>query len=846
MIRLALRNLLSRKRRTFLTALAVVVGVAQVSGAFLLTDSMNRTIDELFETGQQGIEVIVAPKTASNDLDPPTIPAATLGRVQAVEGVKQAVGEVFAVTTILKPDGKPVSTGAPSFIASHTPGPLSAWKLAAGGRWATTGDETVLDATTAKRVGYGVGDRVTVVGAKGAERLRITGLATFGSTDSSLAGASVVLTTAGSAARIADREGSYDDIVVDGASGVEAKVLRDRVATTLADPSVTVRTGEEQAKSQAEDLKTQLSFLQPVLLVFGVIALFVGSFVIVNTFSATLAQRSQELALLRALGATRRQVRRSVLFESVLIGAIAGVLGLLGGMLIAPGILALFSAFGADLPNGGTVLEPRTVIVALLLGPIVTTLAGLLPVRRAAAVPPVMAMRGDSARDVAKRPGAVAWLIGLLAVLAVVGSLVAGGSTAGYLVGIGAVLTLIGVAALAPLVLAPIMRGVGAPIARSGTMGRLARLNAMREPRRTTTTAGALMVGVALVTFVSVFAAGVSAIAKDAFSDRVRADLGLADTTNMGFPAAVDALVAKDPDVRTVVGISYGGFHRVDGGEGVPVNGVDRGLERVYRLGWVQGDDALLRALGPRDVIADRGADDPRIARARVGQRLRVEERSGRTFSVTVRGIVDEGSTLLGGGLIADRALVTGGSAQPRVQLGLVRLKDGADAGATQDRVQRLLDDRYPIVDALTRKELEEKFVGQVNQLVNMIYAFLAFALLVSLLGISTTFTLTVQERRRELGMMRAIGTTRRQIRRLVRLEAILTGLLGGVLGVGVGLGFGALVARLLADDGFSYVVPVGSIVVVVIVAAVVAALAATLPARRAGKIDIVRALGVE
>lgn len=842
MIRLALRNLLSRKRRTLLISLAVVVGVAQVTGAFVLTDSMNRQIDKLFETGQAGVEVVIAPKADSDDPDPPTIPAKTLSQVQGVAGVRQAVGEVFALTSILKPNGKPVSSGPPSFIASQTPSALSSWKLASG-TWARANDETVLDQDTAKRVGFKLGDRVTVVGAKGAERLKITGLATFG--DSSF-GVTVAITTAENAARIADREGQYDDIVVDAAKGVSAGTLRDRIATELAGQPYTVRTGEEQAKSQASDLKSQLGFLQPILLAFGIIALFVGSFVIVNTFSATLAQRSQELALLRALGATKRQVRRSVLVESMLIGVVGGVLGLLGGLLLAPAILELFKALGAQLPAGGTVIKPRTVLIALLVGPIVTTLAGLLPVRRAASVPPIQAMRGETARDDVSRPGWVAWVIGVLAFAAIIGSLVSSGTGAAVLVGVGAVLTLIAVAALAPLVLGPVMRAVGAPVAATGTMGRLARLNAMRAPRRTATTAGALMVGVALVTFVSVFAAGVSAIAKDAFSDRVRADLGLSDTSNTGFPAEADALVAKDPDVQRVVGISYGGFHQVNGGGGMSIVGVDQGLSEVYRLKWVKGSDALLGELGPRDVIADQSADDSRVAKARVGERFTVRERSGNTFTVTVRGIVDEGSTLLGGGLIGDRELVSGSSAQPRVQLALVKLHDGVDQQAAQRRLQRTLDERYPIIDALTRKELEDKFVGQVNQLVSMIYAFLAFALLVSLLGISTTFSLTVQERRRELGMMRAIGTTRRQIRRLVRLEAILTGLFGGVLGVGVGLGFGALVARLLSDDGFSYVVPVGSIVVVLIVAAVVAALAATLPARRAGRIDIVRALGVE
>jgi putative ABC transport system permease protein len=486
------------------------------------------------------------------------------------------------------------------------------------------------------------------------------------------------------------------------------------------------------------------------------------------------------------------------------------------------------------------------VIVALLVGPIVTTLAGLLPVRRAAKVPPIQAMRGDTSREESSRPGWFAYLLAVLAALGVVGALVFKGTLAAVCLGLGAMLTLIAVAALAPLVLEPVLRVVGAPIAALGTMGRLARLNAMRQPRRTTTTAGALMVGVALVTFVSVFAAGVSAIAKDAFSDRVRADLGLSDTGNFGFPVAAQDVVAADPDVKRVVGLNYTTFDDARTGTSIAVTGVDKGLADVYRLHWVKGNDALLDQLGPRDVISDvsAGSDRPEIQNAKVGDRITLKTASGQQFTVTVRGTVDEGSTLLGGALIGSREAIDAGASQPRVQLSFVRLKPGADQATVQRRISKALKAKFPIVDALTRKELEDRFVGQINQLVSMIYAFLAFALLVSLLGISTTFTLTVQERRRELGMMRAIGTTRRQIRRLVRFEAVLTGLLGGVLGVAVGLGFGALVARLL--DGFSYVIPIGSIIVVLIVAAIVAALAASLPARRAGRIDIVEAVTFE
>lgn len=853
MISLALRNLLARKRRTLLTALAIIVGVAQVTGALILTDSMNRSVDDLFNTGQQNVDVVVTPRgneSASGPggpTDTPTISQAALSKVKSTDGVRRAVGEVFATTSILKKDGDPISVGPPSFVASMTPPDMTPWTLA-GGRWVRNAGETVLEQSAAEKGDYRIGDRVTIVGEQGAEKPKLVGVARFGDEDSSgsTGGAAIAIVTPEEADRIAGRGGRFDDLVVQADPGVTPVELRRTVAAALTGEAVRVRTAEGQAKSQAEQLKEQLAFLQPVLLAFGIIALFVGSFVIVNTFSATLAQRSQELALLRALGATKKQVSRSILIESLLIGVIAGVLGFVGGLLIAPGILGLFKGFGIELPASGTVILPRTVIVALLIGPLVCTLAGLFPVRRAAAVPPVQAMRGDTTREATRRPGPLAFVVAALAGAAVVGSLVTSGTGAAILVGAGALLTLVAVGMLAPLVLSPVVRVVGAPAAATDAVGDLARRNAQRNPRRTATTAGALMVGVALVTFVSVFAAGVSAIASDAFGDRVRADLALSEQGGLGFPPASQDVAAADPGVQRVVGISYGGFDDAKTSDPIVVSGVDEGLQDVYRLQWAQGSDAVLGALGPNDVVADRASDVPVVRDAKIGDRIELERRNGKRFTVTVRGIVDEGNTLLGGGLIGPRALLAGDGGTARVFFSLVKVRDGADIATVQRRVARAMDAKFPTVDVLTRGELEDQIIGQVNQLVNMIYAFLAFALIVSLLGISTTFTLTVQERRRELGMLRAVGATRRQIRRLIRQEAIITGLLGAVLGVAVGLGFGALVARLLADDGFSYVVPVGSIIVVVLLAAAVAALAAALPARRAGKINVVEALAVE
>ncbi len=845
MIKLALRNLLARKRRTLLIALAVVVGVAQVTGAFILTDSMNKTVDKIFGEDSFDVAVVVTPKGNSDDfINPPTLAPQLVQRINGVEGVAAAQGDISAIVPMLKPNGDPLTVGPPSLVVMLTERGQTDLQVDSG-RYAETDREVAIDAFTAERVGYKVGDRLSIVGEAGLEKPEIVGIVSY-KDDTSLGGAALAIATEQAADRLGGRKGRYDSIQVDAEQGTSQPQLRNAIAAALQGERVTVRTGAEEAASQAADLKDQLGFLRPILLAFAAIALFVGSFVIVNTFSATLAQRSQELALLRALGATRGQVTRSVVMESLLIGVIAGVLGLLAGLAVAPGIIALFKGFGFDLPAQESAILPRTIIVALLIGPIVTTFAGLMPARRAVRVPPVQAMRGETVRSDTKRPGPLAFLVTALAVAAIVGSLLTSSTTAALLVAAGALLTLIAVALMAPIVLEPIMRVVGAPFARTGEIGSLARLNSMRSPRRTATTAGALMVGVALVTFVAVFAAGVSNLARGLFDERVTAQLALYQPSNQPYPGAAHQLIARDPDVQRVVGFAWGEFDRPGTDESVGVQGVDPGLGDVYKLNWVDGDDRLLDQLGPNDAISDREADNPVIADARVGDRIALERSDGSRFTLTVRGTVEEGTSLLGGALMFPVATMTAGGEPSKYWNSLVKVRDGADVGATQKRLQGQLDDRFPTLDALTKDEFAEKFVGQINQLVNMIYAFLAFALLVSLLGISTTFTLTVQERRRELGMMRAVGATRRQIRRLIRTEAILTGLLGAVLGTAIGLGFGALVARLLADDGFGYTVPVVTIVVIVVLAAIVAAVAAAIPARRASRVDVVEAVSAE
>ena len=853
MTRLTLRSLAARKLRTALTALAVVLGVAMISGTYVLTDTIDRAFSDIYQRAAEGVDVTVTPKQAIEDSfeEEQPLDAAILERVRRVDGVAVASGEVFSEVALNGKDGKPLDTrGAPTFAASAGPDRVEPFD-AAEGRLPQADDEVALDRDTARDEGFGIGDTVTVTGDQGAKRYALVGIAKYGDVDS-LAGASVVLMTLPEAQRVTDRAGKLDEISVAGVEGTPPEQLRGRVAAAVRGAPVEVMTGQQNADRETEQTAEDLGFLRTALLVFGGIALFVGGFVIHNTFTITIAQRTRELALLRILGGSRRQVLWSVMLEALLIGVAASVVGLLGGLLVAPGIVALFKALGFELPGGSTVVEARTVVVALAVGIGVTVGSSLGPVLRATRVPPLAAMREGV--GLPRRAGRMRMIVAALLAAGGAAALLAGlvgdssGSSTAGLLGLGAAAIFLATALFSPQLVRPLARAIGAPLERAfGLTGRLARENATRNPARTASTAAALMIGLALVTFVSIFAAGfrgsVDRVVDRAFAGdlTVRHDNGWAP-----LPAATRDAVAALPDVEAASGVRFSTSKVEGAGSETFTVGVDPAtFASGYKAQWKRGSDATLRALRDDQVVVDHNwAVDNGIG---VGDRLRVLTTAGKRVTLTVAGELDEGQAgLIGGGLLVGNRALQRYWDERRDAFIFLTFRPGADAAAARRQVDRLLDRRFPVAETQDREEVKETQAGMINGMLSLFYALLALSVIVSLFGIVNTLALSIHERTRELGMLRAIGTSRRQVRAMIRLESAITALIGAVLGVALGTLFAYVISQPLEADGFGFVLPGGTLVVLVALAAAAGIVAAIGPARRASKVDVLRALAYE
>lgn len=844
MVALTLRGLAARKVRTALTAFAVFLGIALISGTYILTDTINASFDSIFQAATEGVDARVTPKeTISQDGSPPAFPASVLTTAQGVAGVKRAAGGVFDVAAVLKKNGKRLSTGAPTFVTGVQHAPFDPFRYTEGHPPRNDG-EIALDVAGARKGGYALGDRVAVVGAGPKQTYTLVGVARFGSVDS-LAGASVAIMTLPQAQRVLDKVGRYDgvDIQVEPGTSPAAVVKRLQVALPQ---TVTVRTGTQEADAQAQDTKSAFSFLTTLLLVFAGIALFVGGFMIFNTFSITTAQRTREFALLRTLGASRRQVLGSVVGEAALIGLIASTLGLLAGIGIAPALKALFKAFGADLPAQGTVLLTRTIVVSLVVGTVLTIVASLAPALRATRIPPVAALhegavlpRGRLAR--LRTPLAMV-ITGLGVALLILGLVGSGGIA---LVGAGAAVVFIGVAMLSPYVVRPLAGLIGGVMERlRGVTGRLARENATRNPGRTASTAAALMIGLALVTFVSIFAAGVKASVDDAVKKGFTGAFVIRNTD--GF-SPIGPQVARD--IRTVAGVGAVAEARnvkakIAGAGTKTVSGVDTlTIPQLFTFDWIKGSDATLRALGPADAtVSKKFAEDKNIG---PGDVLKITTAQGRRLDLTVRGVYGDDTQLLSD-VTVTLPTIQRGFGVTQDQVAFVGLAAGASAPAVQKRITRLLDADYPTAEALTKQEFTDSIAGQINQLLGFFYVLLSLSVIVSLFGIVNTLALSIYERTRELGLLRAIGMSRRQVRTIVRYEAVITALIGAVLGLLLGVFFAAVMTPALKDEGFRFVLPVGTLIVLLVLAALAGVLAAISPARRASKLDVLDALAYE
>jgi putative ABC transport system permease protein len=866
MLALVLRGFLQRKLRVLLTAIAIALGVALMAGTYILTDTINHSFANIFSTAYKGDSVVVSPaETLGREIQSETSPITerTLATVRSVPGVATASGGIFSEATLLDTHRKRLSTGgAPSFVASVNPKRFESYSPAQG-RFPENASEVDIDQGTAKREGLKLGDQLVVAGLAPARRYTIVGIAKFAGSQS-FGGSGTALLTLEEAQRVMNKVGQYDEIDVAAAAGVSAEALRARIRAVLP-PTISVRTGAAEAAKQTSDLESSLGFLRTFLLIFAYVALVVGAFIIFNTFSITVAQRTRELGLLRTLGASRRQVLSSVIYEGLMLGVVGAVLGLLLGLLLAPALNQLFIAFGAELPNNGTVLEARTVIVSLLVGIVVTVIAGIFPAIRATRVPPLAAMREGVVIPprILTGPGVV--LRGAIGFVIAVGL--------GVLLGSGGVFFVLFVvlSIYVTTMLVRMMRGdrpkhyrllpalgstIGLLVSWRGITGRLARENSIRQPGRTLVTALALTVGLALVAFISVLAAGTKATINQAVSRSFAGDLIVESSSSgsqQGIPPGVAVAVARVPGVASVTPISFtiGRVRDLSKPSAAPIAEKSSitaiepaSFARVYRIEWDQGSNATLLKLGSTGTVLTKSFASAN--HLKVGSRLSVLTPSNQRVPLTVVGIAKDNARLLAN-LTINRALAQSAFGQREDGVDFVSYAPGVDGHQVQASVDRLLASQFPQARSRTPAQFKKDQEGKINQLLLLIYVLLALSVIVSLFGIVNTLILSIYERTRELGMMRAIGTSRRQVRQMIRYESIITGLIGGVFGLVIGTVGAILVSTLaLSGSGFVLSIPVGTLILLLVISALAGLIAAQLPARRAARLDVLQALSSE
>jgi putative ABC transport system permease protein len=851
LLKVGLKGLLARKLRTALTGVAVVIGVAFVSGTFVFTDAIDASFKDLFERTQKGTDVSVQGRLAVEEdfAPPPTMPADTLQRVRAVAGVDEAFGSVSSENgTLLDDKGEPiVSNGPPTIIVTAGPERFDPLTYVEGHK-AETPDEVVIDKATADKYGFGVGDTVTVTVSAPKKDYSVAGVATVGDSEN-LAGSRLVQMTLDEARRVSGHDG-YDDISVAASSGTSPEQLKAAIAAQLPGKDFTVLTGKEQADKSASDLSEALGFIRIALLVFAGIALLVGGFLIFNTFAITVAQRTKEFALLRTLGASRAQVLRSVLAETVAIGVLASVIGIAAGLATAPGLRALLAAFGLELGGTSLPLEPRTIIAGFAVGIVATVVSGFVPARRATRVQPIEAMRDavlPTGAHLRRRRIVVAILVEIVGLVllsyALFGDLPTTGAVASTM-GLGAVIMMFGLALIAPVLVRPMSSAIGRPLERiMGLTGRLARENTRRQPQRTAVTASALMIGLALVVFVTIFAAGLRATIDQGIDDQVRAAGIVKSVSFLPLPEGVTEQLETVDGVAAVSPLQFETGKLKSDGKNVPLTGVDPAtITQALQLEWNQGSERTLGDLGDSDVVvSETFADAHSLA---VGDSITLITPRGREIAYTLAGTYDVKVGLVGDVVISNASLDRDWKSKD-VAFAMVISDPGTDADELRQAEEKALTG-FPTAEAQTIDDFKQEQSDGVGTLVNLIYALLSLSIIVALVGVVNTLALSVHERTRELGMLRAVGMSRWQVRQMIGSESVITAVLGALLGIVLGVVFAALIARPLADEGFVFELPILTLIGVTVLAALAGVVAAIQPARRAANVDVLRAVTTE
>jgi putative ABC transport system permease protein len=856
-IRVALKGLSRRKLRAALTAIAIVVGVAMISGTYILTDTIKAAFGTVFTEVYKHTDVVITGRSALNKngeeggeerRQAPAFSESLLATVRGVPGVAEAQAGVQDFAQLIGRDHKVISTGGapPLAFSVHPQGNQRFNPLAlVSGAWPIGANEVAIDENTAERKHYKVGETIGVL-ARGAEqKMRISGIAKFGGV-TSLGGATMAIFDFPVAQQLFHKQGLLDSISIAAKPGYTPQQLLAEIRPLLP-PDAQARTGEGQAQQQTKNTNGFLNIIQDFLLAFGGVALFVGSFVIANTLSITIAQRTRELATLRTLGATQRQVRRSVLIEAFVIGALASVAGLFLGLGLAKGLNSLFVSFGINLPQAATVFATRTIVVSLVVGIGITMLAALRPAIRATRVPPIAAVREGALLPPSRfaRFGPLAAAITLLGALALllVGLFVGGISTGTRLIaiGVGAVGIFLGVAMLAKTLVPPLAEALGWPATKiGGAPGKLARANATRNPTRTASTASALMIGLALVTLVSVLAAGLKTRFESNVNELFKADYAVTNTNNFSpISIASEEALRSVPGVETVAGVRAGSGKAF--GEKMALTGVPPDVGKVISVKWHEGSQATPATLAQDGAIVEK--EYAKTHHLRAGSALVVKTPSGRLMNLQVRGVFapPKGSSPFANvGISTSR--FDGEYQNPQNVFAFVNVAGGATKANTQALNSALAG--FPDAKLQTEAQFKENQEKGIDTLLNLLYVLLSLSIIVSLFGIVNTLVLTVFERTRELGMLRAVGMTRRQLRRMIRHESIITALIGAALGIPVGVILALMIGQAIEYPAFT--IPVGTLVVFIIAAIIAGIIAAIFPARRAARLNVLQALQYE
>ena len=862
MRKVTLRSVWAHKRRLLSTILAIVLGVGFMAGTLVFADTIDRVFDDLFAEVNEGVDVQVQGEElfdggfgggpdARRELD-----VELADRVSAVEGVERVAPFVQVVgfgasNRVLGPDGEVLgaTNGPPTLLESWIDDDvLNPYDLAEG-RAPERADEVTLNVAAADDAGISVGEDLTVISQFGESTHEVVGVFTFGEAESAAGAVSVDFTLA-EAQRLAGLEDSAQTLLVGGDGSVDDAELADRVQAALPDGTEAL-TGEEAAAQTASNVQEGFAFFRVILLVFGAIAVIVGAFIIFNTFSILVAQRTRELALLRAIGASRRQVLGSVLAEASIIGLVSAVLGLAAGIGLALGVTALLEASGAELPTSGLVVAPRTVVLAFSVGLGITLAASVVPALGATRVPPLAALR-DVAVD---RSGASRWraVVGVLLLAGSAFGLSAAwrtdGDDAAQTVGLGAFLLIVGAIVLGPVVTEPTVRFLAGGLPRlKGVTGRLATENAARSPKRTSATASALMIGVALVGFITIFAASARASVRDEVERGFVGDLIVqGEATGFGpppgFPPTVldDVAAVEGVEAASPVGFFQAQLTYPDGERPTTfVNALDPStLTDVFAPRMARGEIAQLSRDG---IVVDTGiAEDQGLG---IGDVITVTGPTGRSRELAIEMISDD-FTVIGFWAVSMDTYADLVTNRQFVQV-IVAGEDGADVDAVQGRIEEALDD-LPGMTVLDREAFIGDLASQITSFLNLVNGLLLLSIVIAMIGVANTLSLSIHERTRELGLLRAVGMSRSQLRSSVRWEAVVISLLGTLVGLGIGLLASWALVSALDDFGLSqFRLPVDGLAIVVVAAAFLGVLASIRPARRAAKLQVLEAIGTE